>query len=534
MSEALPEDRRKFDSGLTAREFQILGEASRLATELDIRVVIERVVDMCKRACEVANASLILQEGGDVDWEHVLTARALGEDESFMVVSAVLDRGLAGWVNRNREAGLIVDTENDERWLVFANDTLKVRSVLSVPFLHQDRVLAIITLTHPEVGHFSDKHLDLVNIIASQAATILHNAQLYYRAETRKRQLRSILHAVPEILFILDRDLRLVLANQAALQLFGVQTEEEIAGRPLGEFYHRESLLEKIEGAIRNRANHSAFRFEGRSDKRGQDFSISLTPWKASDDTVAGLVVQLTDVTSFRELSRFKDEMLRMVSHDLRSPLSGIAGMADLIAQEVPKDGQFQQYMDFILRLTDRMDDLIKELMNVQRIRSSPLENLRHVNFSTLFKDATESQLGPARLKNIRYEIDSRLPETVETVADLTLLSQSMINLIGNAIKYTPAGGTVRVSAETSERHINFRVVDTGPGIPARDQNFIFESFYRVKNNATNEKSGYGLGLSLVKNVIERHHGEVWVKSEPDQGSEFGFWLPIETELPEL
>jgi signal transduction histidine kinase len=172
------------------------------------------------------------------------------------------------------------------------------------------------------------------------------------------------------------------------------------------------------------------------------------------------------------------------------------------------------------------MGGLIDDLLRVERIRSNPLELQEKVNPETLVKQVAVNMRLSAEAKGQTFETKIQLKNVPTLMADTVLLRQAMENLVSNAIKYTPKGGKITIRATFDAERFHFSVQDTGIGIAPEHQKFVFESFYRVPSLAQQEK-GSGLGLSLVRNVVLRHDGDVWLESEVNKGSVFGFWLPF-------
>jgi signal transduction histidine kinase len=171
------------------------------------------------------------------------------------------------------------------------------------------------------------------------------------------------------------------------------------------------------------------------------------------------------------------------------------------------------------------MGTLIDDLLRVERIRTSPLELHEQVDIEALVKIVLVNTRYSAQTKNHKMASELDLPKSPRLNADPVLIRQAMENLINNAIKYSDKGGKITVRAYVEGPKFHFSVADTGIGIASEHLPFVFEPFFRV--NASAPEKGSGLGLSLVKTVIERHHGEVWVKSQSGKGSQFGFWLPL-------
>jgi len=511
----------------TLEDFKLLAEVSQLLTLLDLEHVLQKVMKLVADAVGANRVSLFLHEDDRVDWEHIFTMRDLPPDESVRVVKKVLDEGFAGWVYRHRRGDIILDTEQDDRWIVFPNDTLVARSAMCVPFLYNDRVIAVVTLIHAEPNHFSNYHLRLMTIIANQATIAIRNAQLFNRMRQQQRQLETILQSISDVLLVLNQNGEAILLNNAALDLLGYQRQARVMNRHISHFATLDTVFKPIQeiigAALHQNQNWS---FESRSEKHGLDFQVRMSIWRDEVFGVMGYVIVMHDITTLRDLHRFKDQMLRVATHDLRSPLALIAGYADMISLDTP-DGEspIHEYVDVIKVSTEKMGTLVEDLLRVERIRTTPLELHEQTDLASLVKVVLVNMRPAAKAKSIHLSSELRLEGLPRFVVDPVLIRQSMENFINNAIKYTDEGGTIRILAYYEANRFHFVVEDNGLGIAAEHLPYVFESFYRVKSIANTQK-GSGLGLSLVKNVIRRHYGDVWVKSEEGVGSQFGFWLP--------
>lgn len=512
----------------TFEDLELLAEVSQLLTEIDLDNVLNLVISLVARAVGASRASLFLHADGKIDWNHIFTMRNLSGDESVKVVSRVLDKGFAGWVYRNKRGDIITDTQTDDRWITFKEDTLKMRSALCVPFMNEGDVLAVVTLVHEEVAHFTPYHLRLMTIIANQASIAVRNAQLFSRLNNQRRQLETILNSIGDALIVLDDKGKIALANPIALDLLNAD-ERFVTGESLASFISYDNVFEPIAEIVSaGLTGNERWAFETRSERRKTDYRVTMALWREGD--ALGYVVVMHDITQLQDLSRFKDEMLRVASHDLRSPLALITGYADMITIDTPDaSSPVHEYAHIIKSSVERMGGLIEDLLRIERVRTSPLELQEKTDLEALAKVVVVNMRFSAEAKQQQLIPKIALSGIPKIMADSVLVRQAMENLVSNAIKYTPSGGKITINASHDEHNFYFSVVDTGIGIPSEHQKFVFESFYRVPTVANTQK-GSGLGLSLVKNVIARHGGDVWLKSEEGKGSEFGFWLPLRTQ----
>lgn len=522
---------------LSLTDLDLLMQISSMLTTLDRDHVLQQVIALATKAVGAERSSLLLHPDHRDDWMPFILEQQPDTESperldpgqpGFHLARRVLDQGLAGWALRNRQAALVTDTRTDERWVDFPDSTSQARSALAVPFIYEGEVLGVLTMLHTQPEHFTTYDLQLLTIIINQATVAIRNAQLFHRLGQQKRQLEAILRAMPDILLVLDDQGGLMLINDAAASLLA-------PGLPLAEFEkHRLTdfidsghVLWAVQEIINQPGSSTVWSFEVRSSAH-HDYLGTVAVWATEPAGASGYVVILRDITMLRDLNRFKDEMLQMASHDLRSPLALIVGYCDLIAMDTPAESQVHEYLDIIQRSTERMTGLLDDLLKVEQIRNSPLELNEQVDFAALVQTAVANTRSTAENKRQQFNMQLDLQDLpASIVLNPVLIREAMENLITNAIKYTAEQGTITVRAWVDAGRVHFQVEDTGIGIPRAALSRLFESFYRVKQKGTEKIEGRGLGLSLVKTVVERHQGQVWVESEVGVGSKFGFWLPI-------
>lgn len=514
------------ESPSSLADFELLAEVSQLLTVTDLDGVLQRVIDLAARAVGAAKVSLFLQDEGSNSWLRLLTSRQLDPLESLQVVKSVIDKGLAGWVMQNKQGALVRDTETDDRWHVFPDDTLVVRSVLCIPLIQNDEVSAVITLSHPEPNHFNDHHLRLMTIIANQMMIAVRNAQLFDRMLMQQQQLEAIIHAIPDVLLVVNEQSRVILVNHSALALFDTLTHNVLIGLDLADVASIDSAFAPLLELNTHSPGEGPWMFNARSNRYRQDLIVTVAPWADEFGRNAGHIILMHDVTTLRDLNRFKSEMLKMASHDLRSPLGLIVGYCDLIEMDAEPESPLTDYIDVIRRSTRRMNNLLDDLLRVEEIRNSPDELMVPTQFGDLVAKVVESGRMLTAAKHQEFIADIELDNLPPIYMDPVLIREAMENLVSNAAKYTPEEGRVLIQAFYDERRVHFIVEDNGVGILESEVERIFNWGYRAKKHTNSTIEGTGLGLALVKSVVERHRGEVWAQSEEGVGSRFVLWLP--------
>ncbi len=245
------------------------------------------------------------------------------------------------------------------------------------------------------------------------------------------------------------------------------------------------------------------------------------------DGALEGSVLVFHDITELRRLERIRQDFVANVSHELRTPIASIKGYAETLLEGALKDKDHaKEFVNIILQDSNRLASLIDDLLDLAKIESGkvkmvfmPLElkPLVKKTLAVLEKTAKEKSL------SLHIEIPDNLPKVS---ADDKKLSQVLLNLLDNAVKYTPDGGSIKITAFPKDKFIQVDVADTGAGIPDSDIARIFERFYRVDKARSRELGGTGLGLSIVKQIVHAHQGSVWVTSKVNGGSTFSFTLP--------
>lgn len=229
-----------------------------------------------------------------------------------------------------------------------------------------------------------------------------------------------------------------------------------------------------------------------------------------------------------REVEAYRDRMLRLVTHDLRTPLAQIIGYAHLMQMDVADNAMLLRFVNGIINATSSMDKLLESLLRLERIRHSPRELYERVPVAALAQTVYEDCMDGADQKNITLVAHLDTHADAFVMGDAFLLQRAMENLVTNALKFTLPEGAVTVYLTFNNNVMEYRVKDTGVGIPADQLGSVFVPFYSTSARRSKSSSGgFGLGLSLVTSIVEEHQGSVFVESTVGEGSEFGFRLPL-------
>jgi PAS domain S-box-containing protein len=492
-----------------------------LGSELDLDVTLSRILELTMAAIGATRSSLILLDEQGQVVRHIYTFKGQVTTMNNVASERIVREGLAGWVIRNGESVILPDARQDPRWLAVGYSTFVTRSVLSVPLVHQERVVGVVTLTHEEVGRFTDEHLELLTAITAQAATALANAQLYETVKQERGQLEAILVGTDDVVIATDRALRITLLNPAAQRAFNVNLAEA-AGWPLEEVLSLDVLVAAFRHA---QAGDGPLRPGEVTLPDGRTLFFTLSAVAARPHGEDGWVAVMQDITHLKQLDRMKNEFISTVSHDLRTPLATIHGFAEVLGKMV--EGEARAYTERIKAQARRTTQLVEELLDLGKIESGMETAEEQCALDAIITEAVEAAQFQSESGKVTLRAEVA-PLTRPVRGNPIRLRQVVDNLVGNALKYTPAGGMVVVRAWEKEDQVLVTVQDNGIGIPREALPRIFEKFYRVPLPSTAKVSGTGLGLVIVKAIVEQHGGQVWVESEVEAGSTFGFSLPLE------
>jgi two-component system phosphate regulon sensor histidine kinase PhoR len=360
-------------------------------------------------------------------------------------------------------------------------------------------------------------------------------------SEAERRHAETILNSITDAVIVTDAFNEVALANEAAARTLGFVLEQALrqpVDRVVPDPVLSKWIRETREGGDASLRRHLEHKLRG--DHGEATFDVTLTciagdsrPGDTHAGTrpeTAGVVTILRDITREKEIAEMKSDFVSNVSHELRTPLSSIKAYMEMLVDGEATDEQTRmEFYNIIQGEANRLSRLIDNILNISRIESGVVKVQReHLSLPSLIKDAIEVMQPQARAKQIEL-VEVPSPLYFQVFADKDMIYQAALNLIGNAIKYTPESGRVKVEMSVDEhaRLVNVAVSDTGVGIPEADLPHLFEKFYRVADHKKMAK-GTGLGLNLVKHIIETvHGGKVQVKSKVGAGSTFTFMLPI-------
>lgn len=488
--------------------FEALGRIGRKVTSsLDLDHVLTAVVDAAVELTGAEEGSILLldQASGEI---YMHAARNFQEDfvRTFRIP---IEDTLPGEILRTG-IPVLINEELPQK----IKTAYFVQTLMYVPMIVQDQPIGVLGVDNRTNGKpFSTHQLRLVSALADFAAIAVENARLYARVEAEQKKLTTLISKVKDGIIVLDQDMRLLLINQSARQAFGLD-DADLTKKPIEDIFQNNELLELLS----QDKPTTPFRSEV-SLLDGRVLNAQITPIPE-----IGLAVTLQDITQLKELDQMKNDFVSMVSHDLRSPLTAILGYVALIERVGPVTDDQKRFIHLVDTSVQNVTTLIDELLDLGRIEAGLDDRREPVQFEALIHHTVESLGHRIEKKSQTIELDIQ-PDLPQVFGNPIRLRQMLSNLLGNAIKYSPEGDQIKLSAGTENGQVILQISDNGIGIPLAEVTDIFNKFYRA-SNVPEGIPGTGLGLAIVKSIIENHGGRIWVDSTPGQGAVFSVVLP--------
>ncbi|MGD2062752.1 MAG: ATP-binding protein [Nitrospirota bacterium] len=530
-------------------QLRLLGEVSELINrEKDTEILFNSLVERIARIVRAERVSMFLRvDTAQGDGEMVLVA-GRGMPPEATATAPVLDgHGISGYVAESGAAIMVHDLATDERFAP-SDGTAGERtgSFISVPINVGDRTVGLIHVgDRVGNGAFGDDDTELLTTIAHQLSISLETQRLLRtlaernqrlqeanrtitestRALERERnKLSSILWSMGEGVVVCNADRQIILVNNAAEAILNKEAARllgrdlaasgsaalEVAANRLGRL--------SVEGAGRN--------LDETTTIEGRTIRFNLATIDDPDGKFLGTVVVLQDTTRLLEAEKARNEFVYHVSHELRTPLVSINGFASTILRDPEMDSATrEEFLQIIVSEGTRLTRLIDNLLEFSKVEQGRLAlNQESCDLPQLVQLSTGGLTKPAEDKQIKIvvDIDSRLPRVL---VDEDRTRQVLVNLLANAVKFSPAGSEVVVQAHAQENNVLVTVTDHGPGIAPELRHKVFDRFFQVRRDGA-ATQGTGLGLAIVQEIVHAHGGHVWIEEVEGGGTRVCFTLP--------
>ncbi|HEY9075115.1 MAG TPA: GAF domain-containing protein [Anaerolineaceae bacterium] len=528
----------------------LLHISTELSTSLETSTVINRALAVLNEAVGSQESMILLTQEGATPYRAGMELVAPLQRENG---SAQLEQEMARWIIRLHRAATIEDVAQDGRWNLPPGALPGYHSVMGVPLLLGEEALGTLLLFHQEPAFFKSEQVTLVEAAARQISVALNNAQLFNLIREQSEQLatmlrlqqvessrsRAILEAVADGIVVTDSANRITLINASAERILRLQTEHTL-GQSLEQF---SGLFGKAAGlwmqTIRKWSQDPlSFLQPGETYSVQLELdnervvSVHLAPVFLHAEFL-GTVSIFRDITHEVQVDRLKSEFVANVSHELRTPMTSIKGFVEIMLMGAAGELNPQQskFLQTIKSNTDRLSVLVNDLLDVSRIDAGRVTlSIQPVNLLRVVEEVVAEVQRRSQQEQKPMAVSVDIPASLPAVqGDQERVRQIIANLVSNAYLYTPAGGMIQVTARLLPGEVQVDVTDNGIGIPLPDQRRIFERFYRGDDPLVLASAGNGLGLSIVKTLVEMHQGRIWFYSSGvrGEGSTFSFTLPL-------
>ncbi len=513
------------------RQRDFLLEISRAMTaQLDLSEVLRLVL----------NASVVML-GGQVGLV------ALRDVSGLYTIRAMMGVESERFPEINQELRILVDEAGSGLDDEFLNPSLnrialmldrRLRQSLFLPLVIAGEPVGLLIIFRASWVNATENDLQVLQSFADQAAIAVNNAQLYARIDHERKRLSAILENSADGVMILGADLRIQGFNRALERMTG-WTAADAAGRSQDEVI----TWKRVEKGDLGQAINEGWPFRMATDapletlyvegdlfrRDGMTLGIAITyaPLLTTDGQLSNIIANVRDITNFRRAQEMQNVFISTVSHELKTPVALIKGYAGTLRREDADwdTATINQGLEVIEDESDRLAELIENLLAASKLQAQRMQlDLSDAHIDRLAAQVVERFKTQSQVHQFKLNFP---PDFPVVSADEVRLRQVFDNLVSNAIKYSPNGGTITLGGEVDLKHVTIFVRDQGAGINERDQERIFERFFRVDGALSRSTQGTGLGLYLAKAVIDAHGGSIHVTSKPGVGSTFYFTLPL-------
>jgi len=376
----------------------------------------------------------------------------------------------------------------------------------------------------------ADSFLEVHETVAAFNAMVAQADRTITDLDRGKSTLEAVLAHMSDGLLVLDADDALVLINPAAERIFGITARLAI-GRRLIEVIHHFELDALVRQADREQVPMTGEVEVHRPERRA--LRVQANPVRGRRGEFLGTVVAAQDVTDLRRTDLIRQEFIANVSHELRTPLASLRALAETLLDGAARDPEAgPRFLGRIVSEIDRLTLLVSDLLDLSAIESGRAAmEMTAVSLGDVAREVAVKFRPVAERQNVALRLET-MDDLPHAWGDAARLTQALVNLVDNALKYTPAGGTVSLSGSAPGDLVAVAVADTGIGIAPEDLPRIFERFYRADRSRSRALGGTGLGLSIVKHIVTSHGGRVTVQSVEGRGSQFTLLIPKASDVP--
>ncbi|HEY92697.1 MAG TPA: PAS domain S-box protein [Dehalococcoidia bacterium] len=409
-------------------------------------------------------------------------------------------------------------------------------SVALVPMKDRGRILGLIHLADESENKIPLERVQLLERVGVYIGQALHTFIAEGELQESEKRYRDLYNEAPNAYFSVGVDGFIKQANRGATELFGYSLDELVGRRVLDLYADTPDGKGKAKGVFQRFLAGEEIRDEELEICRANGskvwINLSVRPVHDKGGQVVANRSVVVDITERKRLDQLKDEFIGLVSHELRSPLTVITGAVNTALTEAERlsPEETHQLLNDAALEAESLSHMLGNLLELSRIQADRLFlHAEATNTKKVIQGIVERIKRQSSSRQFVVDLPKKLPSVY---ADELRLERILYNLIENAIKYSPQGGEIRISARPEEEHLVIGVSDQGSGISPSDRSKLFEPFQRLEESRSGGIGGVGLGLLVCRRLVEAHGGQIWVESEFGKGSTFFFTIPLSHGLP--
>jgi len=508
----------------------------------------------------VMRVSMILQAGKCLFMVHdpktgelFADKPALGLDDDQIANLRIKDNvGISGECFQENKPVILYDAQTDDRALAEGLPELGIRNGVCVPLIVEKRdeetnrvtdrkTIGVLHVFNKKFGNlFIDEDVQLLDRMAKNTAAIINTAETFRQVVKERDEVIETIQSLTMGLVMVNRTGRITQMNNSALRIFGLTKDDLTGGKHYDAIIKDETIQEIVRKALSEEADSAeeVTLPDPQNPEQAHVFQVQSALVRSDAGESIGAAAIFNDITEIKNVDKMKTAFVSTVSHELRTPLTSIKGFISTLVQDT--EGFYDtetrhEFYTIIDTECDRLRRLIDDLLNVSRIESGNAlsMNVGDVNVPVVAEKVIRTQSASTYKKpthTLTFEMDPKIPTVIQ--ADEDKVEQIFNNLVSNALKYSPNGGEIKVTGKMmTPELIQLAVSDQGMGIPPEHKEKMFQRFHRVDNRDTREIGGTGIGLFLVKALVEQHGGKIWLDSDYGKGTTFFFTMP--TTQPE-
>ncbi len=494
--------------------------SKQLISRFDFNNIISLFLGMVKEIIHYNAAALYLHDEQKKCWR--LVDRSGADDPELDAID--IQSSIVQWIL------------HEGRWSPLNPEHRTKNSISILPLTGAQKTMGFLLMSsHADRDVFTQSNMKLLSFVASQASIALENQTLYAQLHQSREYIENILESINNGIVTIDMENRVTQINKNATAMLGLPSAD-IMGTPYHDTFDAPAVA--VIDAVRKRTL-----LDGFTPETVHDFypttdlkipvAISSSLLREPDGTSIGITFVLRDMSASKEIERLrqldelKSEFVSNVSHELRTPMSIIKSYVEAILNQVsPSDYHTQrEFLHIVNNEADRLSNMVSDLLDISRIEAGKFYlDLEEVDIAAVIESVVEHLQGKSTVHTFTTDLSGSLPNIT---ADRDKIYRVFLNVLDNAVKFSPEGGVVSISASTRDDTVTCVIADNGIGIAEPDIEHIFDKFYRADTSDAGNISGTGLGLSIVKHILEEHKGSIDIASSPGSGTSVTIILPV-------